>query len=145
MILPPTLFLLSLLAMAILAWLAPVLRVLVFPFNLIGLAPLAAGLAMAIWGSRRFRRAGTEIRTFDAPTRLVTDGLFRVTRNPMYLGFVVALVGVWALFGSLGPGFVVVGFVAINQRVYVPFEERAMRASFGSAYEAYCATTRRWL
>ncbi len=145
MILPPALFLLSVVAMALLHWLAPFTRVLAFPMNLVGLGPLATGVAAATWGSRRFRLAGTEIKTFGTPSQLVTDGLFRLTRNPMYLGFVTALVGIWILLGSLSPGIAVLIFVAITHGTYIPYEEHAMRERFGPAYEAYCATTNRWL
>jgi protein-S-isoprenylcysteine O-methyltransferase Ste14 len=145
MILPPTLFLLSVGGMAVLHWMAPLVTILPFPYDLAGLVPLTAGLGAATWGSSRFETAQTEIRTFGTPTRLVTDGLFRFTRNPMYLGFVAALVGVWALVGSLSPGVVVLAFAGVAHRVYIPFEERTLRARFGPAYEAYCAATRRWL
>jgi len=145
MILPPTLFLLCVAAMALLHWLAPLATVLRFPFDLAGLFPLAAGLAGAVWGSRRFRTAGTEIRTFGTPSKLVSDGLFRLSRNPMYLGFVTALVGIWSLLGSASPGLAVLAFAGITQWIYIPHEERTMSARFGSAYEAYRATTRRWL
>jgi protein-S-isoprenylcysteine O-methyltransferase Ste14 len=145
MILPPTLFLLCVVAMALLHWLAPLRVVVPLPVALAGLLPLGAGIAAAVWGSRRFEVAGTQIRTFDTPTRLVTDGLFRLTRNPMYLGFVTALVGLWALFGSLSPGLAVLAFAGVAHRVYIPFEERALRGRFGAEYEVYRDATPRWL
>jgi protein-S-isoprenylcysteine O-methyltransferase Ste14 len=145
MILPPTLFLLSIVAMAVLHLAAPLATLLTFPFSLVGLLPLVGGLSAAGWGSRRFKTAGTEIKTFGAPSRLVTDGLFRWTRNPMYLGFITALAGVWLLLGSASPALPLVVFAVLADSVYVPFEERTMATRFGGAYAEYCAHTRRWL
>jgi protein-S-isoprenylcysteine O-methyltransferase Ste14 len=144
-LLPPTLFLLSLCAMAELhlAWPATVL--VPSPWRWLGVVPVVVGLALAIAGSRHFARVGTNIKTFDAPNVLVTDGLFRHTRNPMYLGFVIALVGASLLFGSASPALVVAAFAIITDRWYIRFEERAMARTFGAAYAAYRRTTRRWI
>jgi protein-S-isoprenylcysteine O-methyltransferase Ste14 len=131
--------------MGMLTWLGPLQVVLSFPTNLIGLAPLVLGLGMAIWGSRKFEQVGTTIKTFDKPDELVTDGLFRFTRNPMYLGFGLALVGVWVLLGSLSPVLGVIVFVVVADRWYIPFEERMLVERFGREFDAYRARTRRWI
>lgn len=103
------------------------------------------GLAATIWGSRRFRVAQTNIVTFERPQVLVEDGLFRWTRNPMYVGFSLALFGFWLGLGSLTPGFLPFLFVGIADRWYIPFEECLMRETFGSEYTRYCQRTRRWV
>ncbi len=144
-LLPPALFLLSLSTMAALhlAWPGPSL--VPMPLRWVGVLPIAVEAALALAGSRHFARIGTNIETFDAPNVLVTDGLFRYTRNPMYLGFVVALVGAALAFGSSTPALVVVAFAIVADRWYVRFEERAMTRAFGDAYAAYCRATRRWI
>ena len=76
---------------------------------------------------------------------LVTDGVFRFSRNPMYVGFAAALVG-WAVclaapWTLLGP----VAFVLYTNRFQVLPEERMMRAKFGGAYDEYRARVRRWV
>jgi protein-S-isoprenylcysteine O-methyltransferase Ste14 len=144
-IMPPTLFYACIISMVLLAWLWPVQVMLSFPTNLIGLAPLVLGLGMAIWGSRKFEQVGTTIKTFGEPDQLVTDGLFRLTRNPMYLGFALALVGVWVLLGWLSPVLGVIVFVLAADRWYIPFEERALAERFGQAFDAYRVRTRRWI
>jgi protein-S-isoprenylcysteine O-methyltransferase Ste14 len=63
----------------------------------------------------------------------------------MYLGFVLALLGVAVLMGRSTPFAPVLAFFAAAQFWYIPFEEQAMRARFGGAFEAYCARVRRWL
>src|SRR5688500_5909361 len=122
-LLPPRLFLLCLATMAALHFALPLAILVPSPSNLVGALPLVGGLAIAIWGARRFRTAGTNIKTFDDPDRLVTDGLFRYTRIPMYLGLLTALSGASTLFGSLSPMLVVVAFAVITDRWYIPFEE----------------------
>ena len=144
-LLPPTLVVIFLVVMAALWAVAPGPVVVPYPWNWLGLLPLAAGLALAIAGARRFARARTNIKTFDEPDVLVTDGLFSWSRNPMYLGFGLLLLGAGVAFGSLFPLLMAPLFVAIADRWYIAFEERAMLRKFGAAYEDYRRTTRRWI
>ncbi|MFL6647317.1 MAG: methyltransferase family protein, partial [Sulfurifustaceae bacterium] len=78
-------------------------------------------------------------------TALVTGGIYRITRNPMYLGLALVLVG-WGIFLSnvlslLG----VVVFLGYLNRFQIVPEERALEARFGEAYRQYKQTVRRWL
>jgi protein-S-isoprenylcysteine O-methyltransferase Ste14 len=123
----------------------PVMELLPRPFNWIGLVPLAAGIAVAKWHAGLFRRIGTNINTFGEPGTLTREGLFRHTRNPMYLGMLLALLGLaWAL-GSLSPWVGPLAFFILASRWYVPAEESAMAAKFGAAYAQYRRDVRRWL
>jgi protein-S-isoprenylcysteine O-methyltransferase Ste14 len=144
-IMPPTLFYACVVFMLLLAWLWPVGSIIRFPLNLIGVPLLVAGLGIAVWGSWKFEQVGTTIKTFDQPDQLVTDGLFRYSRNPIYLGFVLALSGVWVVLGALSPLLGVIVFVSVADRWYIPFEERMLAEEFGRAFELYRAQTRRWL
>lgn len=113
--------------------------------SLLGIALIVVGLGLAAWHKRLFRRVGTNVNTFDDPDLLVEDGLFQYIRNPMYLGFAVALAALAFLSGAASSWFFVIAFVLLVDRWYIPFEERAMRARFGAQYEAYSARTRRWI
>ena len=144
-LIPPKLFLISLIAMAALGILFPGPALLPDPFPWLGLLPLAVGIWINLASGLRFHRTGTNIHTFEPPNRMVTDGLFRLSRNPMYLGFVLMAVGVAVLIGTLTPLLVATAFAVICDRWYVRFEERAMRTAFGDAYDAYCQGTRRWM
>jgi protein-S-isoprenylcysteine O-methyltransferase Ste14 len=75
----------------------------------------------------------------------VVGGLYRFSRNPMYLGMGLMLVGAGVLLGALSPLFGVALFVIVADRWYIAFEEQAMQAHFGPAYAAYQARTRRWI
>lgn len=143
--LPPHLFLLCVITAGALHWLMPVHSLWPMPWNLLGILPIAMGIGLLVSGSRRFARAGTNIHTFLTPTSLVTDGVFRISRNPMYLGFAVTLFGISATFGSLSSFAATLVFVLIADFWYIPFEERACEAGFGEAYVNYRARVRRWI
>ena len=64
------------------------------PYNLIGLVPLLLGIFMVVSTGKRFRKVKTQIHTFKKPKKLVTNGLFQYSRNPIYLGFTIALLGI---------------------------------------------------
>lgn len=107
----------------------------------------AIGLAFSIAGALAFRRAGTTVNPMrpERATTLVTTGVYRITRNPMYVGLMFALLA-WAVFlasplSLAGP----VLFIAYIDRFQIKPEEAILTAKFGSVYEQYKSTARRWL
>lgn len=112
---------------------------------LAGLLLIAGGVAVAVRGSRQFAQAGTNIVPFTNASTLVSDGVFRWTRNPMYLGMLLTLTGSAVLVDSLWALGVVLAFFLLIRQAFVQHEEAQMRATFGPDFEAYCARTRRWL
>lgn len=111
------------------------------------LALVAVGAACSIAGVVAFRRAQTTVNptTPDAASSLVRTGIYRLTRNPMYLGLLLVLCG-WAIFlsslwGLLGAAT----FVVYMNAFQIAPEERALARIFGSAFAAYTANVRRWL
>lgn len=115
------------------------------PWTGLGPAISLIGLAIAFAASAQFHRRRANIQTFGEPTRLVTGGLFRLSRNPMYLGMTLLLVGAAVGLGGGWPSLVAVAFIVLADRWYIPFEERAMRRRFGADYESYCRKVRRWI
>ncbi|MHC4958645.1 MAG: methyltransferase family protein [Planctomycetota bacterium] len=112
----------------------------------LGFVPFAPGLAMLIWSFRTFVLQGHGTANPAHPPReLVVGGLYRRTRNPMYAGIVLVLLGEVVLFGSLAIlCWAALAFTAFHLRV-TRWEEPRLKTQFGSPYEAYCATVRRWL
>jgi len=107
---------------------------------------LAAG-AIGIAGVRAFQRARTTVNPLrpEKASALVTSGIYRRTRNPMYVALAIALLG-WAIW--LGHPLALLGvaaFVAWINRFQIAPEERALRALFGTEFERYCSEVRRWL
>ncbi len=144
-LLPPQLFYVCTLLMVLLRLIWPLEVFIPFPLNLLGALLLLGGLALLILAAGHFARLGTEIKTFDEPRIFVTTGLFRYSRNPMYLGFLIALLGIWLFLGAASPILGVLLFAIITDRWYITLEERTLKEKFGKEYEAYQSRTRRWL
>lgn len=99
--------------------------------------------AWCVWDFASFGR-GTPA-PIDAPKRLVVRGLYRVVRNPMYLG-VLTIILAWAVwFGSPGVLLYAGGVWLMFQSFTVIYEEPHLRSEFGSEYDAYCRRVGRWL
>lgn len=112
---------------------------------IVGAVVMVVGFVPLIVARLQFAKAKTNILTFDEPGQFVTTGVFRVSRNPMYLGFALLLLGVSLLLRSMPAMGVFTAFVVITDRWYIAFEERLMREKFGEVYEEYAGRTRRWL
>lgn len=143
-LLPPTLVLVLTAIMVAIRLLLPV-PALPLVLQLVGAALVVVGLTVTVAGSRRFDEVGTTIKTFDDPDRLVDSGLFALSRNPMYLGFLLFLIGLAVALGSLPALIGPLLFFLAADRWYIPFEERRMVAVFGEDYGHYRQRVRRWL
>src|SRR5436305_8999885 len=99
--------------MLLLRWLWPVMLVLAGPWCWLGLVPMLLGLTSGAMGARHFIKTKTNIRPFREADKLVTTGPFRYTRNPMYLGLGLCLLGAWIFMGALSPFLGVVIFVVV--------------------------------
>ena len=112
----------------------------------IALALGALGGSVALAGVIAFRRKRTTINplTPSAASYVVSSGIYRVSRNPMYLGFLLALAG-WAVYlSNIGAVLLLPGFVAYMTEYQIKPEERALLAKFGSEFAQYISRVRRW-
>jgi len=109
-----------------------------------GAVLFVAGAVIAGWGLVVFHRLRTTTTPGDAPSRLVTTGPYRFTRNPMYLGVVLAYLGEQGMLVLAWPLLFLVLTIGYINWFVIPVEEASLRA-FGPAYETYCAHVRRWL
>ncbi len=142
---PPLLFLICCLAMLALHQWLPILVLFSIPDNLLGLLPLGIGFAISLRGAWQFVAEKTNLHAFKEPDLLVVSGIFRFTRNPMYLGLTLALGSIAILLGGLSAWLPAILFFAVADRCYIPQEERAMSDKFGDAYQDYQSQTRRWI
>ena len=107
----------------------------------------AAGIAIVIAGVVSFRNARTTVNPLqpDRTTTLVASGIYRLSRNPMYLGLLL-IVAACAWFFANAAGLVLLPlFVIYMNRFQIGPEERALGARFGEGFDAYERSTRRWL
>ena len=103
--------------------------------------------SMAGTAASRFRQSGTTLEPFqpDRASVLVTTGANAISRNPMYVGMAGLLLAHAVWRGSWTALLPLVGFVVFIDRAQIQAEETALRAKFGAAYDAYQATTPRWI
>lgn len=108
---------------------------------------LAIGATILVLAVRAFVRARTTVNPLspDEADTLVTNGLYRLSRNPMYLAMTCLLVSVAFLIGSLAAFIGPVLFVWVMTELQIKPEERALHSKFGEAFVAYCRRTRRWI
>jgi len=105
------------------------------------------GLASGVMGVAQFKKAQTTVNphTPEKSTNLVTSGIYQYTRNPMYLGLVLILLG-WAFYLShFLPFMLVPVFMIYMTRFQIQPEERMMTQKFGREYQAYLSRVRRWI
>ncbi|MEQ6166326.1 isoprenylcysteine carboxylmethyltransferase family protein [Ekhidna sp. MALMAid0563] len=144
-LIPPILFLLCIATMVLIKNLIVIQEIIPKPFNYFGIALISTGLFMTIKVSKQFSKIDTEIHTFKKPRKLVTCGLFQVSRNPVYLGFTISLLGVWILLGTILPLVGCLIFIVITNYYYIPYEEETMEKIFGTDYKNYKSKVRRWI
>jgi protein-S-isoprenylcysteine O-methyltransferase Ste14 len=137
--------LLALLAMFGLHFALPLARLVAPPLSYLGLAPLLVGMVITGAAARAFSRAGTPIRPFERSTKLVTGGLYRYTRNPMYVGLTLMLSGTWLLLGTVSALLPIAVFIWIIQEGFIRGEERFLDEIFGEEYRGYKRRVRRWI
>ena len=85
------------------------------------------------------------IYPFDRPSVLVTSGVFRVSRNPMYLAMIVILIGGALAWGTLSTFIVPPALALLLSRKFILMEEAALSQAFGEKYDGYKGRVRRWL
>lgn len=127
------------------AWPTAALR---FPGQrLLAVGLVLLGAAVAVAGVVAFRRARTTVDPTNPgkTSALVRSGVYRITRNPMYVGFALALLGEAAWFGQPSAVALVAAFVLWIDRLQIVPEERVLAARFGTEFDAYRAAVRRWL
>lgn len=115
--------------------------------TLVGAVAVLCGLAIALWGVVAFRRAQTTVdpRHPERSGRLVTTGIYRWSRNPMYLGFVLVLVGMAVALQTPAGLVLAVLTAGYLDRFQIRPEERRLRQRFPSEFATYCAVVRRWI
>ncbi len=144
-IMPTTLLLISILIMLALHFLLPVTKIIPPLWNLLGLLPIVIGIYINLWTDRAFQQAKTTVKPYEAPSTLIVHGLFQVTRNPMYLGFVIILLGVALLLRTLSPWVVIPIYALLLNNIYIPQEEQMMAEKFGQLWDGYKKYVRRWI
>ena len=118
-----------------------------FPSTIIAWGLGISGILICALGVSEFQRAKTTVN----PTKpqftssLVRTGIYRRTRNPMYLGFLLILLGLATAMANVLAFLLLPVFVIYMTQFQIKPEERALTSIFGDDYKAYCANVRRWI
>jgi protein-S-isoprenylcysteine O-methyltransferase Ste14 len=144
-VLPPTYLLVAIVLMLALHFLLPVYKFVPIPWNILGIVPLACGIALNLVADKAFHQAQTTVKPFEQSTALITTGVFRISRNPMYLGYVLILIGVALIVRSLSPYVVLPIFAILMDRVFIRVEEQMLEEQFGQAWLEHAQKVRRWV
>ena len=143
-ILPPHYLLMALVLMIGTLWLQ-LPKLIVAPWYWVGALLVVEGLAIAGWAARQFSLAKTNIIPLSQSEALVVNGVFSLSRNPMYLGMLSLLLGVAILVNNWAAFLVLPVFYLIIRNLFIAREEVLMRSTFAEEYEAYCKKVRRWI
>jgi protein-S-isoprenylcysteine O-methyltransferase Ste14 len=136
----------ALLAAATVLWhLSPPETIIHLPYKLIGTICIPVGFAVLLVAWLQFKKANAAISPTAESPLIVTSGIYRYTRNPMYLGMLLMLLGSAFFMGTITAMLAPVIFFLIIDKVFIPYEEDKLLTSFGDSYNEYLRTTRRWL
>lgn len=108
---------------------------------------IGVGLLVSLMGVVAFHKAKTTINPLkpDQSCEVVTEGIYRYSRNPMYLGMLLGLMGMVFYFGEASTLFGVIFFICYITTFQIKPEEKVLREKFGEVYVCYENQTRRWL
>ena len=113
----------------------------------LGILLLLLGLFILISAVRLFRKSKTTVNPLspEQATKLVTDGIFNYSRNPMYLGMAFVLASIAVFLNPLGGIVFTPIFCAYITKFQIIPEEKAMKELFAQDFEQYMKATRRWI
>lgn len=144
---PPAQFAITAAAMFGVSKIVPALKFTLPGSTVLGIGLGIVGLSSAIMGVTQFKKAQTtpNPQALEKVSSMVTSGIYQYSRNPMYLGLVLILLG-WALYLSHFLTFILIPiFMMYITRFQIQPEERVLTKKFGQAYQNYCAKVRRWI
>ena len=143
---PPLAWALAVIAGLALNWLVPLPFLPVdLPAGWLSVIVFAFALALVVWAIVTITRAGSNVPTNLPTTTIVESGPYRFTRNPIYLGMFLGLIGLAIAFDSLWLLMMLVPFALVIRYGVVPREEAYLERKFGDVYRGYRSRVRRWL
>lgn len=142
---PPFYFVTAIVMMAVLHEFLPVIHIIDYPWTILGLVFLLLGGILNVVADQTFKHHETTVKPKEESATLVTEGVYKSTRHPVYLGLTLMLLGFALLLGTLTPFIVVIVFAIFMDLVYIQFEEKKLEATFGDMWKEYREKTRRWI
>lgn len=141
---PPTYLGISMMYIVLVSYFIPGYSYIDAPYNWLGAILIILGIIIVLGTRISFKKTGTTHK-YEKSTAVIKDGLYRFSRNPMYFGMLLALLGIAVcfnhMFGLLAPLF----FFGVINFKFIPYEEKKMEEELGQDYLDYKKSVRRWL
>jgi len=144
-ILPPTHFFFCLIIALAMHYLLPIKQIINPPYNWLGFLFFAIGGILNIWADQIFKKSQTTIKPGEEPSVFIQTGPYKISRNPMYLGVTLLLIGIGFILGSITSFIGFILFIILMEIIFIQEEERTLLAKFGEEYKAYKQKVRRWI
>lgn len=144
-IMPTTYFMLLLLLSIALHFIYPITKIINPPYAYSGILLIIFGIILNLWADSVFKKTRTTVKPHETPTSLETEGPFRATRHPMYLGMAAILSGASIIMGTITPFLSPVLFIILMEALFIPAEEKNMENQFKTRHHEYKKKVRRWI
>jgi protein-S-isoprenylcysteine O-methyltransferase Ste14 len=142
---PTTYLLVAILLCIGLHFLIPIGQLIPSPWNFVGIIPIIFGIWINLSADRGLKVAQTTVKPFEESNRLLQNGAYGISRNPMYLGFESILIGITFLLGTISPLLVVLTFPYLINRFFIRIEEQMLETKFSDEWGQYKSRVRKWL
>ncbi len=141
---PPVFLLVGLMLIILFYFLFPTYNLVPFPCNFAGMFIALAGFVLMGKTQTLIKRYNTTL-AIEKSSQMITEGVFSKTRNPMYVGMFLLLLGLGLCFRNIFSILTPFGFISILRMVFIPREEKLMHDAFGQDYLDYKNKVRRWI
>ena len=129
----------------VLNFILPIGVIIQVPYTYLGLFFILFGISINLWCEVLFHKRKTTVNPSGSPCSLIVSGPFRISRNPIYLGMTLILLGIAIFLGTLVTFLLPLVFWAIMETMFIPTEEKNLEKAFGKEYEDYKRKVRRWI
>ena len=141
---PPTYFFTGIITITLIYFLLPQYKIITFPHNLFGILLLFIGVFVNMNAEGLMKKYNTSHK-FEKTIYLVHKGIFKCSRNPMYLGMTLILTGFAFVSKNIMAFISPVIFFFLMNRIFIPYEEKKMHLELGKEYLKYKEKVRRWI
>jgi protein-S-isoprenylcysteine O-methyltransferase Ste14 len=142
---PPTYFLVTIILSIIMHFVLPIKRIISPPYTYAGIIFIVFGGVINLWTDGLFKEMKTTVKPYEDAVELITQGPFKLSRHPMYLGMTSILFGIALLHGTIVTFIFPILFIVLCEVLFIRFEEASMEKIFGEKYLNYRKKVRRWI
>lgn len=144
-VVPPDYFLIFILLNIVLDYLIPIKEIIFYPYKYFGILFIILGIYLNLKVYFVYKKVKNPMKPDEIPNVLITSSVFKITRNPIYLGMFLILLGEAIFLGSLISFTLPIVFIILVDRITIPAEEKILEKRFGKKYLNYKNIVRRWI